>query len=809
MKRIIGIVVLTAGIVAAIYFLKITWDIRNIVLLSLIVALISSIVFLAYSFVSNTKDKKIKWLENRLEVWNNISYHVKRAGDEAFNELPVGIIIVDDEYEIRWANRYAKTIFQNKLVERPLTAIHNDLYTQIKENNENIKVAVYEKKYDVIYRPEHKILYMFDVTEREEISHKYKNRTTAIGIIYLDNMEESLASYDMQEKSEMRGKYLGEISDWVSHFGAYLKPYEDDRLIMVCDYSQLCQMMQERFEILNIIRSISNEHSLRITASFGIACWDIGFEELGSFAQNAIELAEKRGGDQVVVNIQNEKIQYFGGKTNALEKSSKVLVRVMAQTLRDIIEEASDVFVIGHTNMDTDCLGAVLAVAKMAQTSEKPTKMVLDTNKMDPTVTKIYEMIKKDHVALYNTFISVNDALNEIKPTSLLIVVDTQSPRIIMNKDVLDKASKVAIIDHHRRGEVTFEEPMFNYVEPYASSSVELITEMFQFYGKKIQLSPFEATIMLSGVVVDTNDFTFRTGSRTFDVASILKEYGADMIRVRTLLRDEINRYRDISRLANMFEVLYEKYAVVKCLDNEVYDRVLLAQVSERLLDIDGVDAAFTIGHVAPDQVGVSGRSYADVNVQLIMEEMGGGGHFNSAAVQINNTDVNSVYKLLDNILEREYLQDGEEKMKVILQEDVKGRGVKGAIIDVANGYGNFLITNGKAIEATPENIKKVKEDKEAQEQAQQVHLQLMNKLKEEIEDKSVNVYIKIGDDGKLFGSITTKQIAEEFERQFNIHLDKRKIALPSEINSLGIYEAEVQLHKDVTAKIQIHVLEK
>ena len=809
MKRIFALVALAIGLAASIFFLSIDWQIPNIILISCIVLISLGLAFIAYSYISNNKDKKIKWLENRLEVWNNISYHVKRAGDEAFNELPVGIIIFDDEYEIKWANRYAKSIFQNKLVERPLMAIHNDLYEQIKANNENINIAVYEKKYDVIYRPENKLLYMFDVTEREEIVHKYKDRTTAIGIIYLDNMEESLASYDMQEKSEMRGKYLGEISDWVSHFGAFLKPYDDDRLMMICDYSQLCKMMAERFEILNTIRSISNEHSLRITASFGIACWDIGYEELGSFAQNAIELAEKRGGDQVVVNIQNEKIQYFGGKTNALEKSSKVLVRVMAQTLKDLIEEASDVLVMGHTNMDTDCLGAILGVTKMALTSEKQTRIVIEKEKLDPTVTKVYQIINKEHVALANLFIDAPDAIASIKPTTLLIVVDTQSPRIIMNQDVLAKASKVAVIDHHRRGGVTFEEPLFNYVEPYASSSVELITEMFPFYGKKVSVSAFEATIMLSGIVVDTNDFTFRTGSRTFDVASILKEYGADMIKVRTLLRDEIDRYRTISSLANQVEILFERYAVVKNANNSILDRVLLAQVSERLLDIDGVDAAFTIGYVGTDQVGVSARSYQEVNVQLIMEEMGGGGHLNSAAVQISNTDVESVYKLLVNILEREYLQDGEEKMKVILQEDVKGRGAKGDIIDVANGYGNFLISNGKAIEATPDNIKKMKEDKEAQAQAAEVHLQLMNKLKEEIEDKSVDVYIKMGDDGKLFGSITTKQIADEFERQFNIHLDKRKIVLPSDINSLGIYEAEVQLHKDVTAKIQIHVLEK
>ncbi len=809
MKRIIGIIALTITLVPCIYFVVIgfDWKIQLIVLSCVAVAILICIALMAFSFISNNKDKKIKWLENRLEVWNNISYHVKRAGDEAFNELPVGILIFDDELEIKWANRYAKSIFQNKLVERPLQAIHNDLYLKLKENSENIKISVYDNKYDAIYRQENKLLYLFDVTQREEIVSRYNDRTTAVGVIYLDNMEESLNGYDMQEKSELRGKYLGEISDWVSHFGAYLKPYEDDRLVMVCDRAQLMKMMAEKFEILNIVRTISNEHSVRISVSMGVACWDVGYEELGSLAQNAIELAEKRGGDQVVVNIQNEKIQYFGGKTNALEKSSKVLVRVMTQTLKDLIEESTDVMIVGHRNMDTDCLGAVIGVSKMALASMKSTHIIIDERLVDTTVNKIFSNLKEENYS--ELFISPDEAIDIIKPTTLLIVVDTQSPSIIMDKDILEAATNVAVIDHHRRGEVTFEDPIFNYVEPYASSSVELITEMFPFYGKKIELSSDEATIMLSGIVVDTNDFTFRTGARTFDVASILKEYGGDMIKVRTILRDHYDRYCKISNLTNVAEIIYGKYAVVKDQTGELIDRVLLAQVSEKILNIDGISAAFTIGRVGENEIGVSARSFEDVNVQLLMEEMGGGGHFNSAAVQINDSNVNDVYKNLLEILERENLQEGEEKMKVILQEDVKGRGTKGSVIEVANGYGNFLITNKKGIEATAENIKIMKEDKELADHAAAVHLDLMKKLKEEIEDKSIKIQVKIGNDGKLFGSVTTKQVAEEFERQFNIHLDKRKIELTSEINSLGIYEAGVQLHKDVVAKIQIHVMEK
>ena len=314
---------------------------------------------------------------------------------------------------------------------------------------------------------------------------------------------------------------------------------------------------------------------------------------------------------------------------------------------------------------------------------------------------------------------------------------------------------------------------------------------------------------MLAGIIVDTNNFTFRTGSRTFDVASLLKEYGADMIKVKTILREEITRRKEIAEIETNAEIIFNKYAIVKILEAETMDRVLLAQVADRLLEIDSVAASFAIGQLSPNLVGISARSYEGVNVQILMEELGGGGHLNGAAAQLTTSDINEAYKLLYDILEREQLQEGGENMRIILKEEIKGKGKKGDVIEVAGGYANFLISSNKATQATPDNMRKLKEDKERQAQEAEHQIQIMNKLREEIENKAVNVYIKMGDDGKLFGSVTTKQIAEEFEKQYGIHLDKRKIELSAEINSLGIYEAEVKLHKDIEAKIEIHVLEK
>lgn len=810
MKRVLlGVLVIIAAI-SSIVFLEMDWSNYKIyILITIIIVAVVLCSLCVYSVFTISKNKKIDYLENRLEVWNNTAYHVKRAGDEAFNELPIGIILLDDNFEIKFANKYAKTIFQNKLIEKPLSSVHNDLYEIIKldEEIERKVISIYDKKYDMIYRKENKLIYFFDETEREAVAKKYKERTVALGIIYLDNIEESFSSLAVAEKGELRGRYLGEIVSWISSYNGYLKSFDDDRNIIMVDYKSLEKMIADKFSILDKIREISTEHNLRVTASIGIACWDVSYEELATYAQNAIDLAEKRGGDQVVVNIQDKKIQYFGAKTNSLEKSSKVQIRMYAQTLKDLITESKNVFIMGHTDMDTDSYGGMIGVLRMALLTNENVRMVVDEEKCDSVVKKILETNAREFVTLNKYTIRSEDALDLMTDDSLLIVVDTQSPLIAHNPELLGNAKKLVVIDHHRQGDKGYENAVMSHVDASASSTVELISQMIPFYGK-VNISAYEATLMLSGIVVDTNDFTFRVGSNTFEAASLLKEYGADMIKVRILLREDLNRNLQIATAINKAKILFNKYAIV-ALDDEIAERVLLSQISDKVLSIDGIGAAFTIGYVSNGTVGISARSYGDINVQILMEEMGGGGHFNQAACQKKDMSIKDVYDELYKILEREQLQDGEETMKIILTEDVKGKGVKGDVVEVANGYAMFLINGKKAIEATFENLKQLKEDKEKEQQDEINHYNMVLKLKDEIDNKSINIGVKMGADGKLFGAVTTKMVSDEFENEYGIHIDKKKITLSADVNSLGIYEASVHLYKDIEAKIEVNVVEK
>ena len=379
-----------------------------------------------------------------------------------------------------------------------------------------------------------------------------------------------------------------------------------------------------------------------------------------------------------------------------------------------------------------------------------------------------------------------------------------------MFPSLIEKVKRLSVIDHHRAGDDGYQELLSYYVESSASSTVELVSEMFMFYNDNIEVTPLEASIMLAGIVVDTNNFTFRSGTRTFEAASTLKSMGADMVYVRKLLREPMSVEQELAQALMRSEIIGKRFAIV-CLEESsiVADRTTLAKISDKLLGIDGVDTSFTIGYVSEGVVGISARSLDSVNVQVIMEELGGGGHFNSAATQIANTSIEAAKQQILDIIKREYMDDGDEKMKVILLQDVKGKGKKDQIIDVANGYGNYLLTNKLAVMATDENLQALAKQKEQERIDAEHRKDLLNKIKSDIQGKFISIYIKVGADGKNFGHITTKLVCDEFEAQTGIHLDKRKVELPTEINSVGIFTASVKLDKDIIATFEINVIEK
>ena len=445
-------------------------------------------------YLNRNSEEKIGKLNARLKLWSSVSYHVTEAGDEVFTKLPVGLLVYDENFVIKWTNEYAKSIFSNSLEELSLGTISDQLLKEVKIKQESMLLNHENKSYDVIHNTEHNILYFFDVTRREAISKRYDERMAVIGVIGLDNLEEALKRYDVQEKANIRGEILGEISDWVDGYGCYLQTISNDRMMIFTDKESLQHMINDKFSVLSKVREISSKNRLRASISMGLACYDVEHDELGTLAQNAVDLAEKRGGDQVVVNIQGEKIQYFGGNTNSLEKNTLLEARVQAVALKEAVEHSANVLLMCHNLADCDAIGSMLGVFHLVSSSNVNVKMVFEREHADVTVKKIYdELIKTD---LKNYFVTYKEALDMIKPSTLLIVTDTQSRKLAMFPELIEKISRISVIDHHRASDDAYPQLETSYVESSVSSTVELVSEMFMFYNDNIEVPQHIASII-------------------------------------------------------------------------------------------------------------------------------------------------------------------------------------------------------------------------------------------------------------------------------------------------------------------------
>jgi ribosomal protein L9 len=307
---------------------------------------------------------------------------------------------------------------------------------------------------------------------------------------------------------------------------------------------------------------------------------------------------------------------------------------------------------------------------------------------------------------------------------------------------------------------------------------------------------------MLAGMMIDTNNFTYRTGVRTFEAAALLKRLGADPFKARLILRESLDDIKTKSNLVNSAAIIMDRFAIASMAPEEKPDRVQLAKTADELLEIDNIIASFAIGNIGNDTIAISARSVDKFNVSVLMEQFGGGGHLNNSAAQVLGGNIPDLVAKIEEILKSSFKED--TTMKIILTKDVKGKGKKGDVLEVATGYGNFLLTSKQAIEASNSNIKALEDEKEAL-----ADLEAMKKLKVEIEEKPIKLFVKIGESGKLFGAINTKQIAEEYRKVYNLDLDKRKILLEDNIHSLGVYKVPVRLHKEVTAFINLQIIEE
>ncbi|MBO0601781.1 DHH family phosphoesterase [Sporosarcina sp. E16_3] len=613
--------------------------------------LLFSVLFMvAMGFAWKMEEQTYIETEKHIET---LSHRVKKVGEEALLELPIGIILINEKNIVEWANPYAAKVFahQETLIGDDLFDLSGQFHAILKsEKVENNVLTIGEQSYKVFYKAEEKLIYLFDITEQLVMETLYYADRTVLGIILVDNYDEVSQAMDDQTRSQLNSLVTSLINSWGTTNGIFVKRIATDRFLAVFNEATLADLEKTKFSILDDIRETTAKQSTALTLSIGVGVGSTSLIELGELAQSSLDLVLGRGGDQVAIKRSDGKLKFYGGKTNPVEKRTRVRARVISHALRDLIQGSDKVFIMGHKMPDMDAIGAAIGVRKMARKNNVEGYVVVNFNELDGSVTRLMDEIRRD-TDLFNQFITPDEALSMITEKSLIIVVDTHKPSMVIDERVIDKAEKVVVIDHHRRGEEFIKNTMLVYMEPYASSTAELVTELIEYQPKQEKLTMLESTALLAGIIVDTKSFTLRTGARTFEAASYLRTNGADTILVQRLLKEDIATYVLRSKLIETVELLDSGIAIAKGQDQVVYGAVLIAQTADILLTMQGVAASFVIACRADGKIGISARSLGELNVQLIMEELGGGGHLTNAACQLDVESVEEAVEMLTAIL--------------------------------------------------------------------------------------------------------------------------------------------------------------
>ncbi|PHA00438.1 hypothetical protein COE51_07610 [Bacillus pseudomycoides] len=599
--------------------------------------------------------------QKRFEKYTNDTItRVKKVSNEAFNQMPIGILLYNKDYGIDWANPYLSSCLgQHSLAGWHLYDLSENLLLFIKGETANDIVSLNNRKFRVFARKEEKLIYFFDVTEQTEIEKMYEDQRTVLAVIYLDNYDEVTQGLDDQLRINVTSHVTSLLNEWAVKHGAYLKRASSERFFVVLNESILAQMEKGKFDILDQVREETSKRNIPLTLSIGVGSGDLSLAELGAMAQSGLDLALGRGGDQVAIKQATGKVKFYGGKTNPVEKRTRVRARVISHALKDLVLESSNIIIMGHRAPDMDAIGAAIGILKVAQLNEREGYIVLDKNDSDKGIKRLMEEIRHQD-ELWSHFITPQQALEFANDDSLLVVVDTHKPSMVMEKKLLDKIENVVVIDHHRRGEDFIEDPLLVYMEPYASSTAELVTELLEYQPKRLKMNMLEATALLAGIIVDTKSFTFRTGARTFDAASYLRSHGADTVLVQKLLKEDMEHYLQIAKTIRNAYIYKNGIAIAKVDGDGFYDQVLIAQSADTLLTMTGIVASFVIAQRSETVIGISGRSLGEVNVQLIMEHLGGGGHLTNAATQMQDISIDEAEAKLQSVI-NEYLEGGTQ----------------------------------------------------------------------------------------------------------------------------------------------------
>ena len=612
----------------------------------IIPSIILYILVMAYTYFANNKRKS-----EISETLQDLTLTVDSAAKTSLINSPFPLIILETDGNVVWKS----SKFASEFEDIDINTFVNDIIFDLKEEiqnkkNENDKsilknIQVNKRQYRVVgkfvnskrYSKNDKeeymaILYFIDETENIKLQKEYNDSKSCVGIIMIDNYEENMQMLESEEKAQYIAEIDKEIYEWANETNGILIKSDRDRYIYIFEQRYLEKIKEDKFSILDRIKEIDPKQKVQFTLSIAISNEGEVDRDKYKSAQTAMDIVLGRGGDQAVIR-QNDIYKFFGGRAQEVEKRTKVKARVVAQALENLIKESSKVMIMGHVNPDIDAMGSAIGIYRLAKSLDRNAYIITSET---PTLQNFKESLLEEP-EYEDVLINKEVAEENIDENTLLVIVDTHKTNYVESEEVLKKADKIVIIDHHRRSADYIENATLTFQEVYASSAAELVTELLQYAEVNVELKKIEAEALYAGIMMDTKSFTFKTGVRTFEAAAYLRKCGVDIIRVKKWFQSDLESFNKIADIVKNAEIIDNSIAIAVCEDTNYKDVSLLcAKAADELLTISDVTASFVLGNTG-EKICISGRSIGDINVQIILEKLGGGGHITLAGAQVED----------------------------------------------------------------------------------------------------------------------------------------------------------------------------
>lgn len=593
------------------------------------------------------------------------STQYKGIQNTLLKELTVPYAIILEDGHILWKNdRFSEIVDgREKFIQKVIPELNKGIFPKDDETRSELEITYKERDYQVELRrislegfsesermlqiPKEKeyfiALYMRDVTELNSYIRENEDQRLIAGLIYIDNYDEVMESVEEVRQSLLVALIDRKINKYINDVDGIVKKLENDKYFFVVKKESYRKFEADRFSLLEEVKQVNIGNARSATLSIGLGLNTATYALSYNYARMAIDLALARGGDQAVIK-DCKGITYFGGKKEQTAKNTRVKARVKAEALREFIVAKDQVIVMGHKISDPDSFGACMGIYRAAVALEKKAHIVI--NDVSTSIKPLYDEIAQSSVYGKDIFLTSGEALDYISDSAMVVVVDTNKPQMTECPELLKRSKTIAVLDHHRQSSTVIDNAVLSYIEPYSSSTCEMVAEVLQYIVDDIKVPSIEADCLYAGIMIDTRNFMNRTGVRTFEAAAYLRRCGADITRVRKMFRDDMESYRAKAEAMRMAEVYREQYAIAECPSDIASPTVLAAQTANELLDINGIKASFVLT-VYNGRIFLSARSIDEVNVQIIAEKLGGGGHINSAGAQFEHTNVKEAIEAL------------------------------------------------------------------------------------------------------------------------------------------------------------------